>query len=159
MTTDATQAKAATLAACSNANELAAVEEAAVSVQTVLNSDSGGREQCASVCEMASGGDESGEKPKEAEDELVAQQQAARSYLRQQFLRCMAGLSGHAATFHMYEKTTVKGTYRCFDADIENFGVCDLDTVLGRYPAVTLRAGDVISFTVNLDVTGDSNGH
>ncbi|KAL1427397.1 hypothetical protein MTO96_017451 [Rhipicephalus appendiculatus] len=109
---------------------------------------------------MASGGDEGGEQPKEAEDELVAQQQAARTYLRQQFLRCMTGLAGHAATFHMYEKTTVKGTFRCCDVDVQNFGVSDLFTALGRQPAAILRAGDVISFTVsNLDVAADSSGN
>lgn len=98
---------------------------------------------------MASEGDDSREQPKEAEDELVTRQQEARTYLRQQFLRCMTGLAGHAATFHMHEKTTVKGTFRCCDIEVQNFGVSDLLTALGCHPAATLRAGDVISFTVS----------
>lgn len=128
------------MAASSNANQLVVVEEAA-------------DQHCVSAPEMASSYDDSGEQPKEAEDELVARQQAARTYLRQQFLWCMAGLAGHDATFHMHEKTTVKGTFRCCDIEVQHFGVSDLLTALGCQPAAILRAGDVISFTVsNLDM-------
>lgn len=107
---------------------------------------------------MASEDDDSCEQPKEAEDELVARQQEARTYLRQQFLRCMTGLAGHAATFHMHEKTTVKGTFRCCDIEVQNLGVSDLLTALGRQPAAILRAGDIISFTVSdLGITAISS--
>uniref|UniRef100_A0A1E1WWQ7 Gem-associated protein 7 n=1 Tax=Amblyomma aureolatum TaxID=187763 RepID=A0A1E1WWQ7_9ACAR len=102
------------------------------------------------VSEMPSQGEESREPLKEEEeDELVARQQAARAYLRQQFLQCMRGLVGHVATFHMHENTTVTATFRSCDIDVQNFGVSELSTALGIQPAAILRTGDVISFTVN----------
>lgn len=101
------------------------------------------------VSEMPSQGEESRELPKEEEDELVARQQAARAYLRQQFLQCMKGLVGHVATFHMHENTIVTATFQSCDIDVQNFGVSELSTALGIQPAAILRTGDVISFTVN----------
>lgn len=99
---------------------------------------------------MPSQDDESPERPLDEikdDDELVPQQQAARIYLRQQFVRCMKGLMGHAATFHMHERTTVTGTFRGCDIDVENFAVSQLLTALGCQPAATLRASDVICMT------------
>ncbi|XP_077505286.1 gem-associated protein 7-like [Amblyomma americanum] len=87
--------------------------------------------------------------PKEEKDgELAARQQAARAYLREQFLLCMKGLKDHVATFHMHENTTVTATLRSCDSDMQNFGVSELSTALGTQPAALFRAGDVISFTV-----------
>lgn len=83
------------------------------------------------------------------QDELVSRQQAERVYLREHFLRSMKGLMGHAATFHMHERTTVTGTFRGCDIDVENFAVSKLQTALGCQPAAILRASDVISFTVS----------
>lgn len=99
---------------------------------------------------MPSQDDESREQPLQEmkeQDELVPRKQAARIYLRQHFVRCMKGLMGHAATFHMHERTTVTGTFRGCDIDVENFAVSQLQTALGCQPAATLRASDVISIT------------
>lgn len=104
------------------------------------------------VSKMPSQDDESRERPLkeiQEQDELVPRKQAARIYLRQHFVRCMKGLMGHAATFHMHERTTVTGTFRGCDIDVENFAVSQLLTAMGCQPAATLRASDVISITFN----------
>uniref|UniRef100_A0A023FN33 Gem-associated protein 7 n=1 Tax=Amblyomma cajennense TaxID=34607 RepID=A0A023FN33_AMBCJ len=101
------------------------------------------------VSEMPPLGEESCESPPKEGDELLARQQEARAFLRQQFLLCMRGLVGHVATFHMHEKTTVTATFRSCDMDVQNFGVSELSTALGIQPAALLRTGDVIRFSVN----------
>uniref|UniRef100_G3MST9 Gem-associated protein 7 n=1 Tax=Amblyomma maculatum TaxID=34609 RepID=G3MST9_AMBMU len=101
-----------------------------------------------SVSRMPSQGEESCE-PRKEDDELAARQQAARAYLRKQFLQCMKGLANHGVTFHMHENTTVTATFQSCDVNVENFGVSELSTALGIQPAAILRAGDVISFTMN----------
>uniref|UniRef100_G3MS89 Gem-associated protein 7 n=1 Tax=Amblyomma maculatum TaxID=34609 RepID=G3MS89_AMBMU len=100
------------------------------------------------VSEKPSQGEESREPPQEV-DELVVRQQAARAYLRKQYLQFMEKLKNRVVTFHMYENTTVTATFQGCDKDVENFAVSELSTPLGIHPAAILRADDVISFTVN----------
>lgn len=100
---------------------------------------------------MPSETDQSREVPKDsqADDTLFVQKQEARAYLREHFLRCMTGLVGKSVTFQMHENTTVTGTFRGCDIDVQNFAVSNLSTALGCQPAAILRADDVISFIVD----------
>ena len=79
----------------------------------------------------------------EMEDE-----QNARAFLRERFLRLLFACYDKPARFSMHERTKVQAIFRGTDIDMENLQVSELQTPMGVLPEALLRSSDVLSFTV-----------
>ena len=81
----------------------------------------------------------------------VEDEQNARAFLRERFLRLVFASYNKAARFSMHEKTLVQALFRGTDIDMENLQVSELQTPMGVLPEALLRSSDVLSFTVDFE--------
>lgn len=80
-------------------------------------------------------------------------EQNARAFLRERFLRTLFATYNKPACFSMHEKTQVEAIFRATDIDLENFQVSELQTPMGVLPEALLRSSDVLLFTVDFEST------
>ena len=78
----------------------------------------------------------------------IEDEQNARAFLRERFLRLLVACYNKPARFSMHERTQVQALFRGTDIDMENLQVSDLQTPMGVVPEALLRSSDVLSFTV-----------
>lgn len=78
-------------------------------------------------------------------------EQNARAFLRERFLRTLFATYNKPACFSMHEKTQVEAVFRATDIDMENFQVSELQTPMGVLPEALLRSSDVLLFTVDFE--------
>ena len=88
--------------------------------------------------------------------EFSEEQQNARSYLRERFLRALFAVYDKPASFSMHERTKVDATFRATDINLENFQVSQLQTPTGVVEEAELRSSDVLSFIVEVGVKDDT---
>lgn len=81
----------------------------------------------------------------------IEDEQNARAFLRERFLRTLFATYNKAACFSMHEKTQVEAIFRATDIDMENFQVSALLTPMGVLPEALLRSSDVLFFTVDFE--------
>ena len=81
----------------------------------------------------------------------IEDEQNARAFLRERFLRTVFATYNKAACFSMHEKTQVEAIFRATDIDVENFQVSELQTPMGVLPEALLRSSDVLFFTVDFE--------
>lgn len=74
--------------------------------------------------------------------------QEARAFLRERFLRIITGIVGKKAKFNLYENSHVTGEFRGSDIDCLELFVRNLETPLGIIPEAILRTNDIISMEV-----------
>ncbi|KAI4494152.1 hypothetical protein M0802_009186 [Mischocyttarus mexicanus] len=74
--------------------------------------------------------------------------QKARAFLRERFLRMITGIVGKKAKFNLYENSHVTGEFRGSDIDCLEIYVRSLETPLGIIPEAILRTNDIISMDV-----------
>ena len=79
----------------------------------------------------------------------IEDEQNARAFLRERFLRVLFASYNKPACFSMHEKTQVQAIFRGTDIDMENVQVSELQTPIGVLPEAMLRSSDVLSFTVD----------
>ena len=90
------------------------------------------------------------DKDKTAGSDSKSRAQHCSSVQRDRFLRLLLSIKGREATFHMYEKTTIKGILRGADTDFEHLAVSDLHTPIGIQKEALIRTSDIISFSVDI---------
>ena len=78
----------------------------------------------------------------------IEDEQNARAFLRERFLRLLFACCDKPARFSMHERTQVQAIFRGTDIDMENLQVSELQTPMGVLPEALLRSSDVLSFTV-----------
>ena len=83
----------------------------------------------------------------------IEDEQNARAFLRERFLRTLFASYNKLACFSMHEKTQVEAIFRATDIDMENFQVSELQTPMGVLPEALLRSSDVLLFTVDFEST------
>ena len=76
----------------------------------------------------------------------IEEEEDARAFLRERFLRTLFSIYNKPASFSMHERTQVQALFRATDIDMENFQVSDLQTPMGVVPEALLRSSDVLSF-------------
>lgn len=81
----------------------------------------------------------------------IEDEQNARAFLRERFLRTVFATYNKAACFSMHEKTQVEGIFRATDIDMEHFQISALQTPMGVLPEALLRSSDVLFFTVDFE--------
>ena len=81
----------------------------------------------------------------------IEDEQNARAFLRERFLRTVFAAYNKAACFSMHEKTQVEAIFRGTDIDMENCQVSALQTPMGVFPEARLRSSDVLFFTVDFE--------
>lgn len=81
----------------------------------------------------------------------IEDEQNARAFLRERFLRTLFATYNKPACFSMHEKTQVEAIFRATDIDMENFQVSELQTPMGVLPEALLRSSDVLLFTVDFE--------
>ena len=79
----------------------------------------------------------------------IEDEQSARAFLRDRFLRVVFACYGKPASFSMHERTHVEALFRGTDIDMEKFQVSELQTPMGVVPEALIRSSDVLSFTVD----------
>ena len=79
----------------------------------------------------------------------IEDEQSARAFLRDRFLRVVFAWYGKPASFSMHERTHVEALFRGTDIDMEKFQVSELQTPMGVVPEALIRSSDVLSFTVD----------
>ncbi|GJQ73510.1 hypothetical protein Trydic_g13865 [Trypoxylus dichotomus] len=78
-------------------------------------------------------------------------QQHARAYLRERFLRSISQLNGKSCSVKMYEGTEVTCKTKAFDPNVETVIVENLQTPLPKLLAnAILRCSDIISMEYKL---------
>jgi len=85
-----------------------------------------------------------------AEPEEAAEEQHARSVLRERFLRCLLSTANKKVQFCMYGKVDVHATFGASDIDVLNFQVSDLQTPIGVQKEALIRCQDVISYSFDM---------
>ncbi|KAM9733050.1 gem-associated protein 7 isoform 1-T2 [Menidia menidia] len=86
----------------------------------------------------------------EVDDEQLQTEQAARSLLRERFLRCLLAMTNKKVRFHMHEGVKVEATFGASDIDVLNFQVSDLHTPIGVQKEAVIRCQDVVSLTFDV---------
>lgn len=81
-----------------------------------------------------------------------SEQQEARSFLRERFLRSITSFCNRPASFQLYENTKVQAEFGGSDIDVLNFYVRNLETPLGIQPSALLRTSDIVLMKINLEV-------
>lgn len=81
----------------------------------------------------------------------IEDEQNARAFLRERFLRLLFACYNKPTCFSMHEKTQVQAIFRGTDIDMENLQVSELQTPMGVVPEALLRSSDVLSFTVDFE--------
>ncbi|XP_046400600.1 gem-associated protein 7-like [Ischnura elegans] len=76
------------------------------------------------------------------------EEQEARSFLRERYLRAMSAFVGKKCEFWMHESTAVDGVFKGCDLHGDHILVSELNTHLGVIPQTLLRTNDIISFSV-----------
>ncbi|KAJ9590584.1 hypothetical protein L9F63_016353 [Diploptera punctata] len=70
--------------------------------------------------------------------------QEARAFLRERFLRAVTGVVGKACEIRMFDNTCVTAEFRGSDVDVAHFYVQQLKTPIGVLPEAILRTSDII---------------
>jgi len=81
----------------------------------------------------------------------IKDEQSARAFLRERFLRTVFATYNKVAYFSMHEKTQVEAIFRATDIDMENFQISALQTPMGVLSEALLRSSDVLFFTVDFE--------
>ncbi|KAJ7337805.1 Gem-associated protein 7 (Gemin7) [Desmophyllum pertusum] len=81
----------------------------------------------------------------------IEDEQNARAFLRERFLRTLFATYNKPACFSMHEKTQVEAVFRATDIDMENLQVSGLQTPMGVLHQALLRSSDVLLFTVDFE--------
>ncbi|XP_036381292.1 gem-associated protein 7 [Megalops cyprinoides] len=82
--------------------------------------------------------------------DVLREEQRARSFLRERYLRSLLAMSQKQVQFNMFERVQVKATFGASDIDVLNFQVSDLQTPLGVQKEALIRCPDVISYSLEL---------
>ncbi|XP_022199795.1 gem-associated protein 7 [Nilaparvata lugens] len=73
--------------------------------------------------------------------------QEARAFLRERFLRVVSSVIGKPCQLYTAENTIVSGEFHGCDKDVINFLIKDLETPVYQIPVACVRATDITNIT------------